>query len=225
MFSGFPPEGLAVLAALEAENTRAAFEANRRSYEEGLLEPAKAFVVALGEELRRFAPHVHADPRVNGSIFRVNRDTRFSRDKRPYKPHLDLFFWEGEGRSRECPGYFFRLRPRTLTLGAGMHHFEGVVLDRYRAAVADGRKGAALEQALAVARTVRGTQLGGAAYKRVPAGFDAAHERAGLLKHDGLFVFIEQPLPKAVASVRLVTFCARRYERTAPLVRWLREIV
>ena len=63
------------------------------------------------------------EPRINGSLFRINRDIRFSKDKSPYKAHLDLWFWEGEHRGWESPGFFFRLTPTKLMLGAGMHQF------------------------------------------------------------------------------------------------------
>jgi len=110
-FRGFPREGLEFLAGLAEDNSRAYFDAHRDIYEAALLAPAKAFVVALGEELRaRVAPGLRAEPRVNGSILRINRDTRFTTDKRPYKEHLDFWFWEGDGPSRAYPGLFVRLR-------------------------------------------------------------------------------------------------------------------
>src|SRR3954447_22394621 len=147
-FAGFPREGLEFLAGLVEDNSRAYFDAHRDVYEEALLAPAKAFVAALGEQLHaRIAPGLRAEPRVNGSILRINRDTRFTSDKRPYKEHLDFWFWEGDGPSRERPGLFIRLRPETVQLGAGMHHFERPVLEAYRAAVGDERTGRALETA------------------------------------------------------------------------------
>src|SRR5919206_86901 len=125
-FAGFPSEGLELLAGLAANNTRGYFDAHSDVYESALLAPAKAFVVALGEQLQaRVSPGLRAEPRINGSILRINRDTRFTTDKRPYKEHLDLWFWEGEGPSREHPGYFIRVRPETVALGAGMHRFDG----------------------------------------------------------------------------------------------------
>src|SRR3954453_11469516 len=124
-FAGFPRQGLEFLEALAAHNTKEYFEAHRATYQSELLQPAKDFVVALGEELRaRVSSAIRAEPRINGSILRINRDTRFSADKRPYKEHVDFWFGEGDGPSRERPGLFIRLRPATVTLGAGMHPFE-----------------------------------------------------------------------------------------------------
>jgi uncharacterized protein (TIGR02453 family) len=222
-FGGFPPAAFRFLEALERDNSKTTFDAHRSAYEEALLEPARAFVVSLGAELqRRVSLAIHAEPRVNGSIFRINRDTRFRKDKRPYKTHLDLFFWEGEGRSRECPGFFFRMTPRTIVLGAGRHHLQGPELAAYRRAVLDDRAGNELERAIGVVAAT-GAELGGATYKRVPRGSDATHPRAELLKHTGLFVWRDHPLPKASASPAFAGWCADRLESLAPVHRWLVE--
>src|SRR3954452_17864567 len=97
-FAGFPREGLEFLAGLAGDNSRAYFDAHRDVYKRALLAPAKAFVVALGEEPpARVARGLRAEPRVNGSILRMNRATSFTNDKRPYKDLLVFWFWEGDG--------------------------------------------------------------------------------------------------------------------------------
>jgi uncharacterized protein (TIGR02453 family) len=223
-FEGFPRDGVRFLAELRANNDRAWFTAHRDAYERCLLEPARDLVEAVGEELGRGGIAVNADPRVGGSIFRINRDTRFSKDKRPYKDHLDLWFWQGAGPSRACAGYFFRLTPERLFLGAGMHAFERPLLERYRAAVVDARRGATLAQA--VERVERaGYELGGRNYKRAPAGFDAPPERAPLLLHDGLYAGIELPLPREVHTPELPRLCAKHFRALRPLQDWLVELV
>ena len=221
-FAGFPREGLDFLEGLAADNTREYFDAHRETYESALLRPAKGLVVALGAQLRaRVSPGIRAEPRINGSILRINRDTRFSSDKRPYKEHLDFWFWEGDAPSRERPGLFMRLRAATVLLGAGMHRFEPPALAAYRAAVADDGAGRALEDALAAATGLRGVTVGGEAYKRVPRGFDADHPRADLLRHGALYVNGEWKLPRAVLGPAFVGWAAERLERMAPVERWL----
>ena len=225
-FAGFPREGLDFLAGLAHENTKAFFDAHRATYESALLAPAKTFVVALGTELHeRVSPGIRAEPRVNGSILRINRDTRFSADKAPYKEHLDFWFWEGEGPSRERPGLFMRLRPTRVGLGAGMHHFEPTALEAYRTAVADERAGSALEDAVTRATELPGATLGGLAYKRVPRGYAADHPRAELLRHAGLVVGGEWELPAVVGDPGFVPWVAERLERVAPVERWLTGVL
>src|ERR687888_2366895 len=143
-FAGFAPEALSFLAELGRNNRREWFHAHRDEYESLLLEPGRDFVEAMGDEL---GPDFNADPRVGGSIMRIARDTRFSRDKRPYKTHLDLWFWHGSGESGDSPGFWFRLGPRTLILGAGMHRFGKETLERYRDDVLDAERGRALAEA------------------------------------------------------------------------------
>ena len=221
-FTGFPREGFAFLADLATDNTRAFFDAHREIYESALLEPAKGFVIALGEQLQaRVAPGIRAEPRVNGSILRITRDTRFTTDKRPYKDHLDIWFWEGDAPSRERPGLSVRLRPATVVLSAGIHRLEPATLAAYRAAVDDDRSGEALEVAIEDARMLRGVKLGGLAYKRVTRGFDADHPRAELLRHGALYVSGEWKLPRAASGPGFVGWVADRLEQMAPVERWL----
>src|SRR3954454_23912404 len=132
----FPPQTQAFLRDVGANNDREWFAAHRDSYESGYLEPAKAFVEAVAPNLTAIAPEVRAEPRVMGSIFRINRDTRFSADKRPYKEHLDLWFWEGERRTAQS-GFYLRVTPELVGIGAGANHLSREAVDRYRAAVCD----------------------------------------------------------------------------------------
>jgi uncharacterized protein (TIGR02453 family) len=218
----FEPALLRFLADLRANNEREWFQAHRDEYEELLLEPARDFVVALGEELRPTVPEVSADPRVNGSIFRIARDTRFSKDKRPYKDHLDLWLWVGE--RKRGPGFWFRLTPDELLLGGGMHHFDPPQLERYRTAVADDVRGGALRNEVERLRAA-GYEIGGQRYKRAPRGFEAPEDRAELLLHEGVFGWVQlSPPPKEVFSERFPRFCAERYRPLAPLVEWLAPI-
>ena len=221
-FAGFPQEGLDVLGGLATDNTREYFDAHRATYESALLEPAKAFVVALGEQLRaHVSPGIRAEPRVNGSILRINRDTRFSTDKRPYKEHLDMWFWEGDAPSRERPGYSVRLRPATVVLGAGMHRFEPAALAAYRAAVDDDGTGEALEIAIDDATVRREVTVGGLAYKRVPREFDRDHPRAELLRHGALYVSGEWKMPRVISGPKFVGWVADRLLDMVPVERWL----
>src|SRR4029453_16326325 len=117
-FHGFPPEAQRFLDELALNNNKQWFDSHRRDFDDMLLEPAKDFVIEVGAGLQaKVSPGIHAEPRINGSIMRMNRDIRFSKDKSPYKTWFGLWFWEGESRSAECPGYWFSLSARELTLG------------------------------------------------------------------------------------------------------------
>src|SRR5437899_12809639 len=216
VFQGFTPGLLEFLSALRANNNRDWFQAHRADNENYLVDPARAFVEAMGEELKALGSDIHAEPRVRGSIFAINRDIRFAKDKTPYKTYLDLWFWQGDGLSRERPGYFFRLTPETLTLGAGMHGFSDDVLARYRQAVLDQATGEGLET-IAEAIRAQGVDVGGQTYKKVPSSLPTDHPRAQLLRHGGLFASTEQPTPEAVFTKQLPQTCLTAFQRMAPL--------
>ena len=95
-------------------------------------------------------PGVVADPRTNGagSIFRIYRDTRFSKDKRPYKTYLGILFWQGRGKKMENPGFYFHLEPKGLMLGAGTYTFMKQGLEAFRKAVVHRTRGPALAKAV-----------------------------------------------------------------------------
>jgi uncharacterized protein (TIGR02453 family) len=223
-FAGLPEETFRFLAGLAAHNDKAWFDAQRADYEQGYVAPAKALVAALGPRLQAIAPAVRWEPRVNGSIFRIHRDVRFSQDKTPYKPHLDLWFWEGDRRGWDTPGFFFRLFAERLILGAGMHKLENVPLERFRAAVLEPRSGAALERVLT--RIAAGPYRVGEPERRsLPRGFDKTHPRAALLLHEGLTATWEGAVPREARSGAFVDWCLGHWRALAPLSDWLRAHV
>jgi uncharacterized protein (TIGR02453 family) len=236
-FPGFPKRTVTFLRDLAAHNDRDWFAAHKADYETSVLAPARAFVLAMGGRLRRLTPAIRYDPRANGSLFRIYRDTRFSPDKSPYKTNLGIFFWEGAGPRMDCPGYYFHLEPPTLMLGGGLYAFSRPLLERYRRAVADPEYGpalAAITGKLASRPVPQGDggnsarpdyTIGGEHYKRVPPGYDPAPEAEFLLRHAGLYAGIEIPVPAELHSPGLVDYCFARFKPMEPLHRWLNELV
>ena len=219
-FNGFPKDTLKFLRGLEKNNKKDWFEAHRAEYDDYYIEPAKAFVEAIGPKLKKISKSLNAEPRINGSIFRINRDVRFSKDKTPYKPHVDLWFWEGKDRSWDCSGFFFRLTPKRLILGGGMHQFGKPSLDKYRKAVVDAKRGAQLQKIVGQMKKA-GYDVGGKSYKKVPRGFPAEHPRADLLLHGGLFASTEVAIPRELHSPKFVAFCEKHFKKMAPVHSWL----
>lgn len=223
-FTGFPEETLGFLERLKKNNDRDWFKAHRGEFDDFVLGPARSFVVALGDRLRASGLKVVADPRTDKSIFRLHRDTRFSKDKSPYKTHLAILLWEGDGPKMECPGFYFHLDPETLMIGGGIYMFPPHQLREFRRSVDHDKRGPALEKILKQAGKLVPSEPHAGKYKRVPRGFDADHPRAELLKLKGLTFGEEIPPPPALHSRKLVEFCARRYEKMAPVHRWLLEM-
>jgi uncharacterized protein (TIGR02453 family) len=220
-FAGFPEVTFRFLRGITAHNEKAWFEAHRGDYDAGHVAPAKALVEALGPKLRKISPSAQFEPKVNGSLFRINRDVRFSKDKTPYKNHIDLWFWHGAHRGWDTPGFFFRMFADRLILGAGMHRFERTSLDAYRKAVVAPTTGRALASAIDDVRSKGDYAIGGAVRKTVPRGFEATHERAPLLLHEGLWAELQSPLGNVARASDFVDFCARHFANVWPTARWL----
>jgi uncharacterized protein (TIGR02453 family) len=218
-FDGFPPETIGFLREVRANNHRDWFDAHRGDYEALWVTPAKAFVVAAGQQLAELVPGIRAEPRVLGSIFRINRDTRFARDAGPYKDHLDFWFWEGE-RRRAVSGFFARLTPELLGVGAGCHGLDPERLTRFRQAVADPSTGAELA-GIAQRLEAAGYQLSGATLKRPPAGFPGGGPAGRFLLHKALFVHHDEPADERVQTEAVLATCMRHWSALAPLHRWL----
>ena len=220
-FNGFSKDTIGFFKGLKRNNTRAWFEAHRSSYESEVMEPAKAFVEAMGVRLKELVPRINAIPKINKSIFRLNRDTRFSSDPAPYKTNLGIYFWEGGSTRMEGVGFYFHLEPPRLMLGAGAFMFSDKKLLRYRRAVVDPRLGKELAKIITDISGLEGWEIGRKHYKRIPAGFDPGHPNAALLLHNGLYGGLETAVPKEFFSSRLVDYCLERYAPLVPLHRWL----
>jgi uncharacterized protein (TIGR02453 family) len=220
-FGGFPKGTAKFLRELSRNNEKAWFDAHRGDYQASYVEPALAFVEAIGPRLQRISPSVSFEPKINGSLFRINRDVRFAKDKRPYKDHIDLWFWHGNKRGWASPGFFFRLLSGRLILGAGMHRFEKPQLDKFRSAVVDARAGKALAKTVDQVRKAGPYDIGGATRKSVPRGFDAEHERSAFLLHEGLFATFEGEPGKISETPGFVDFCESHFRAMWPVSRWI----
>lgn len=223
-FTGFPEAGIQFLADLAENNNRDWFQVNKSTFQKELQEPAQLFVANLGMRLQEISPEIRFDTRTNGSgsLMRIYRDTRFSKDKTPYKTNVSMAFWEGPGKKMANPGFFIRFEPSGGGVYVGQHVFDKDKLGVFRDAVVDDDLGSELEQAVAQVEAEGGYEVGGEHYKRVPRGYDAGHPRAVYLKYNGLYAVN----PTAVSETdlyrpELVDICFEHCHRMDPIQRWL----
>ena len=119
--ASFGPGLFSFLSDLRANNNREWFAANRDRYEEQLLEPALAFIDSFASRLKKISPHFRADARPSGgSLFRIHRDTRFSKDKTPYKTNLGIHFRHERAKDAHAPGYYLHIGPGEVFAGGGI---------------------------------------------------------------------------------------------------------
>lgn len=220
MGAPFPQASLGFLRGIGANNGKAWFDANRALYEAGYVEPGRAFVAEMGPRLATLSPNVQYAPKINGSISRINRDVRFSKDKRPYKDHLDLWFWHGERRGWDCPGFWFRLTADSVYLGTGMHGFQKEALESFRHSVELPRSGKALLEAVAAVRAKGDYSIGEKTRKRPPRGFEAPEDRAEFLLYERLTAGIQLP-SSAALEPEFADICFEHFAATWPIGQWL----
>lgn len=226
VFSGFSESTVQFWSDLATHNDKAWFDANRALYDREVLDRSRAFVSAMGTALERIAPDVHADPRVNQSLFRINRDVRFSKDKSPYKTHMGIWMWEGGGKRMECSGFYFHLDGAELMVAVGLYQLPKPLLEAYRESCVDPKHGDALAAAVAKVREAGAPyEVGISHYKRVPRGYDKDHPNAELLKHSGLIATYKAAIPPAFHGPELIDWCFERYEVMLPVHRWCREMI
>ena len=220
-FGGFPEEGFTFLRELARHNDRAWLEGRREPWEARIVPAMLDWLAELQARLHDVMPALVLVPRQGGSLYRLARDTRFGKDKRPYHAYAAALLWEG-GERHDCPGLYLRVSPDEVIFGGGLWIFEEARLDRYRKLLQSSESAERLERALqsgkAAGLAVEGEQL-----PRPPRPFNAEHPRVELSRYQGLALGLHQkPGPwlfTREALARSEEF-ARAY---APLHAWMRD--
>jgi uncharacterized protein (TIGR02453 family) len=188
-FKGFGREFFQFLRELAANNERAWFEANKTRYQEVVVAPVSTFVTAMQPKLRKVSPHFIADPRpVGGSMFRIHRDTRFSKDKSPYKTHTGVQFRHDAGKDAHAPGFYVHLQPGRVFYGGGVWMPSPALLNAVRTRIVE--EPTAWKKALGTASLVEtfGGLADGDPLARPPRGFDADHPDIADIKKRSFFL-------------------------------------
>ena len=217
--ASFGPGLFSFLTDLRANNDRDWFAANRDRYEEHLLEPALAFIDAFAPRLEKISPHLRADARPSGgSLFRIYRDTRFSKDKSPYKTNLGIHFRHERAKDVHAPGFYLHIGPGEVFAGGGIWHPSTDAATSIREAiVADPERWKRSTRSRAFAKRL---ELGGDSLKRVPPWADPEHEFADDLRRKDFFGWARLSDGDVVAP-GFVDEYARICRGVAPLMTFL----
>lgn len=217
-FPGFPADFFRFFRELKQNNNRDWFKANKPRYQAAVVEPMSAFILAMAPHLERISPCYLADPRQ--SMFRIHRDTRFARDKTPYKTHAACHFRHTAGRDAHAPGFYAHFATDELMFGGGIWLPPADRLARIREAIADNPVAwSRVINARAVKERggVQGEQL-----KRAPRGFDPEHPHIEDLKLKSFYVMVAVE-PKLARSAELPREVASAFRAAAPLSRFVCE--
>lgn len=218
-YCGLPRETLAFMAGLRANNTREWFEAHRPEYDRYWLAVGLDLAAALAGPVSALGLGV--EPKLNASLRRIHRDTRFSADKRPYEPRLHLIFTATRAFNKEA-GVHLVIGPEGLGYGAGIYAFAPDALERYRAAVLDPAARAALQAALAAVAPL-GCDLDAPELVRLPKGLVAAPDWEHLLRRKSVILRtqVDRPLPDWLFTAEAVPQLTAIIAAHMPLMRWL----
>ena len=217
-FEGFPPEGLAFLRKLKNHNTRPWFTANKSQFEEFVKQPMQSFISSIQHPMFAIAPEISVDAKK--SMFRIYRDTRFSKDKTPYKTHVAAVF-HPSGHWESSAGFYVHIEPKRIYAGGGIYMPNGAQIKIIRRAIMDCEK-----EFLAIVRDKRFVRqfkgLEGEKLQRAPLGIPIDHPMIEWLKHKSFFTGVEWDV-KECATGKFVDKVARVYEDLLPLVRFLND--
>jgi uncharacterized protein (TIGR02453 family) len=211
------------LKQLRDHNSRDWFEANKDAYEGDVREPALAFIRQMEKPLGRISPRFTAvDKKVGGSLMRVHRDVRFSKDKRPYKTNVGIQFRHIAGKDVHAPGWYVHLEPGQCFLGAGIWHPDAEALRAIRASIDSGPKNWKRVSTGKIFREMWGPA--GDSLKRPPRGYEDNHPAIDDLRRKDHIVVVKLTQAEVVGS-GLAETVTQRFRLAAPYVGWLTKTI
>ena len=216
-FGGFPPEAMTFFRGLKKNNTREWFQPRKEIYEEKVKAPMLDLVAALMRRMADFAPDHVGDP--GKAIYRIYRDTRFSKNKTPYKTHIAAVFPRRGLEKHGGGGYYFSVSPDEIEVGGGVYMPAPENLRAIRGYLAEHHEEF---RRITTARGVK--RLFGEVYgdrlTRVPKGFAPDHPAADLLRMKQFLLF--QTLDAKLATTpKLYRELLTRFEAMTPFLEFL----
>lgn len=208
---------------LEANNNREWFNENKARYERSIKEPALDFIEDFAKPLAKISKHFVADPSLQGgSLFRIYRDTRFSKDKTPYKTNTGVHFRHFMAKDAHAPGFYLHIQPGENFMGVGLWRPETKVAYAIREHIDDNQ--AAWKKASRGKRFSDVYSLAGDSLTRPPKGFDPDHPFIEDLKRKD-FIASTRLTQKTITSSDFMTTFEDNCKRAVPLMKFLCDAV
>lgn len=216
-FRGFPEAGMQFFRALKRNNRREWFQARKHVYDEQLKAPMVELVTALTAEMMRFAPDHVADPAK--AIYRIYRDTRFSKDKTPYKTHIAAIFPRRGLVKHAGAGLYFSVSPDEIEVAGGVYMPGTDELLAIRMHIAEHHERLRQNVKSQKLRTLMGG-LHGEQLSRIPKGFPADHPAADLLRYKQWLFYVMLD-PALATTPKLLGEIRKRFEVMMPFLDFL----
>jgi uncharacterized protein (TIGR02453 family) len=212
----FSNDSFAFLSELARNNQREWFNDNKQRYEAVVRSPALAFIADIAPELQLIAPRFLAVPKkVGGSLMRVYRDTRFGRDKTPYKTNIGIQFRHETGKDVHAPGYYLHLSPQECFFGVGIWRPDATALGLIREAIYD--KGDSWRAACAEEPFRQHYVMSGESLKNAPRGYAKDHPLLEDLKRKDFIAIAHFPPQMALEQ----DFLPMTIDRFAQAIKYM----
>jgi uncharacterized protein (TIGR02453 family) len=216
----FSKATLKFLRELEKNNNRDWFEANKHRYESDVREPALAYIEAMAPRLAKISGSFIASPKkVGGSLMRVYRDVRFSKDKTPYKTNIGIQFRHTAGKDVHAPGFYLHIEPKEVFMGAGIWRPDSSTVTHMRMHMDDNQ---AQWKKLVKGVRSKGFELHGEQLKRPPRSYSDDHPLIDDLKRKD-FIVTQNLKKTAVTDKDFVKYSAGLFAATGGFVRFICE--
>jgi len=204
----FTTQTLDFLCALAANNNRDWFKENQGVYERDVRQPALTFIARMATRLPEISPHFLAIAKKSGgSLMRVYRDTRFARDKTPYKTNISIQFRHEQGRDIHAPGYYVHIDPQSVFVGVGLWRPDSLALGKIRDHLVEA--GPAWVAACNDAEFRASFELSGETLKRAPRGYSPDHPLIEDLKRKDFIAISELSHDDVLEPGFIDTVCQR----------------
>lgn len=216
-FPGFPSEGIEFLRELKANNDREWFNPRKTVFEETVRQPMLRLVEAVHAEMARFAPDYVGEPAK--CVYRIYRDTRFSKNKTPYKTYTSALFWRTGTPKDDMASFYFGISPEGIDCGSGLYSPPPEILRPVREHIAGN---AAAFRATFDNRRVSKLfgEMRGESLARVPQGYDPGHSEIDLLKKKQFLLWAKLD-PGLATTPKLFAELVTRMEVATPFIEFL----
>jgi uncharacterized protein (TIGR02453 family) len=215
----FTPALFTFLKDLDANNEREWFHEHKDRYVDSVQEPAIEFIIDVKPKLEQISPHFTAEAKtVGGSLFRIQRDTRFAKDKTPYKQNTGMQFRHEAAKDAHAPGFYLHLQPGECFAGVGLWRPETKVAYQIRKYIAEHPE--EWKKATQGKRFTDVWDLSGESLVRPPKGYEEDHPLIDDLKRKD-FIASTKLTQKLITSEGFLDEYIRMNKRAAPFMELL----
>ena len=223
-YPGLPSTLFKFMNQLKRNNNRDWFNENKERYYTEVADPVCDFIEAIAPHLKVISDHYIADSRSHGgSMFRIYRDARFTKDKKPYKEHVGCQFRHEAGKDAHAPGFYVHIAPKEILFGGGVWAPPNAVLHKIREAIVEKpEQWEKITQGKSFSK--RFGEIRGDGLIRPPRGFDADHPHIEDLKRKTFFVM--QEVTKELAmSPKFITEVTAAFKSASPFIEFLTKAI